>query len=239
MASNLEKVTVAQDYAQNDVPATYYAPAQSASPTESLEKERRLASMDKERRMSSSNPNIDTTLAVLDLVHERSAHHPMNWPSWKRWTIAFFYCTLQSFVTLTSTTYVSAEFTIGLDFPASSQVLTLGQSLFILGTAVGPAFLGPLSDIGGRKWIYVASIALYAILNIGAAQAINLPMLIVFSFLIGLAGSTALSNVAGTISDLFGDRDIAGQAMAMFVASANIGPSLGYVQHYSFGRSFY
>lgn len=52
-------------------------------------------------------------------------------------------------------------------------------------------------------------------------------MLIVFSFLIGVAGSTALSNVAGTIADLFGDRDMAGQAMAMFVASANIGPSLG------------
>lgn len=52
-------------------------------------------------------------------------------------------------------------------------------------------------------------------------------MLIIFMLLAGTAGSTALSNVAGTIADLFGDRDIAGQAMAMFVCSANIGPSLG------------
>lgn len=75
--------------------------------------------------------------------------------------------------------------------------------------------------------MYVVSILLYAILNIGTALAINLPMLIIFSFLIGFAGSTALSNVAGTIADLFGDRDVAGQAMALFVCSANIGPSVG------------
>ena len=52
-------------------------------------------------------------------------------------------------------------------------------------------------------------------------------MLIVFMFLCGIAGSTALSNVAGTIADLFGDVDGAGQAMALFVMSANIGPSIG------------
>lgn len=117
-----------------------------------------------------------------------------------------------------------------------------------------------VSDIGGRKWVYVASITAYAILNFvsipkwsfrnkkealsaapvfpwlldhsadmfqGTAYARNLPMLIIFMFLIGVAGSTALSNVAGTIADLFGDVDGAGQAMALFVVSANTGPSLG------------
>lgn len=83
------------------------------------------------------------------------------------------------------------------------------------------------SDIGGRKWIYVVSIGVYAILNIGTALARNLPMLIIFQFLCGVAGSTALSNVAGTIADLFGNLDGAGQPMALFVMSANYGPSIG------------
>lgn len=52
-------------------------------------------------------------------------------------------------------------------------------------------------------------------------------MLIIFQFLCGTAGSVALSNVAGTIADLFGDSDGAGQPMALFVASANTGPSIG------------
>lgn len=52
-------------------------------------------------------------------------------------------------------------------------------------------------------------------------------MLIIFQFLAGTAGSVALCNVAGTIADLFGDSDGAGQPMALFVASANAGPSFG------------
>ncbi len=48
------------------------------------------------------------------------------------------------------------------------------------------------------------AVLLYAILNIGTALADNFPMLVIFCFLIGVAGSVALNNVAGTISDLFG-----------------------------------
>jgi MFS family permease len=169
----------------------------------------------------------DNTIAILELVHAKDVHHPMHWPAWKRWGIILLYCSLQMFVTITSTSYIGAEYDIMQKWGGSTQVVTLGQSMFIVGNAVGPAFMGPLSDIGGRKWVYVASITCYAILNFGTAYARNLPMLIIFMFLAGTAGSTALSNVAGTIADLFGDVDGAGQAMALFVVSANVGPSIG------------
>lgn len=123
------------------------------------------------RQHSSVAMAQDHTLAVLDLVQEQDTHHPMHWPAWKRWSITLLYCSLQIFVTLTSTTYVSAEYDIGLSFPAGTQVITLGQSMFILGTAIGPAFMGPLADMGGRKWVYVVSILMYAILNIVSIAA--------------------------------------------------------------------
>jgi hypothetical protein len=87
----------------------------------------------------------DTTMAILDLVKANDVHHPMNWPSWKRWVIITIYCFLQLFVTLTSTTYISAEWMIKEKWGGSTQVVTLGQSLFIVGNAVGPAFMGPLA----------------------------------------------------------------------------------------------
>ncbi|EXJ95398.1 hypothetical protein A1O1_00519 [Capronia coronata CBS 617.96] len=166
-------------------------------------------------------------LELLEKIRSTDDAHPQRWPLWKKWPIVFIYCLLQAFVTITSTSYVSVEFLIQEKWPSTTQVVTLGQSMFVVGTAVGPAFLGPLSDIGGRKWVYVGSILLYAILNIGTALADNLPMLIIFCFLIGVAGSVALSNVAGTIADLFGDADDAAQPMALFVLSANFGPSFG------------
>ncbi|KAI0123567.1 vitamin b6 transporter bsu1 [Xylariales sp. AK1849] len=170
----------------------------------------------------------DVALAALRRVTTADPAHPVHWNLLKKWIITTIYCLLQVFVTLTSTTYVSAEFLIEEKFNVSNtQVVALGQSMFIVGTAVGPAFLGPLSDIGGRKWVYVGSIFLYALVNIGCALPLNLAMLIIFQFLSGMTGSVALCNVAGTIADLFGDQDGAGQPMALFVASANIGPSVG------------
>ncbi|KAH0251653.1 MFS multidrug transporter-like protein, partial [Aureobasidium melanogenum] len=174
------------------------------------------------RRASGTTP-----LDVLEQIKGTDEAHPMHWGLWKKWFVITVYCLLQVYVTMTSTMYVSVESLIQDKFPCTLQVVTLGQSMFIIGTAVGPVFLGPLSDLGGRKWVYVGSILLYAILNIGCALAYNLPMLIIFCFLVGVAGSTALSNVAGTIIDLFGAEDGAGQPMALFVLSSNYGASLG------------
>ena len=91
------------------------------------------------------NPSSDSPLAILDLVKQQDAYHPVHWATWKKWAIITAYCLLQVFVTITSTSYVSAEFLITAKFGGSTQVVTLGQSMFIVGNAVGPAFLGPLS----------------------------------------------------------------------------------------------
>jgi len=81
-------------------------------------------------------------------------------------------------------------------------------------------------DIAGRRWVYAGSCLLYAIFNIGCALPRNIAQLIIFSFLSGVAGSTACTNVAASVSDMF-RYSHAGQAMALFVVSANVGPSIG------------
>jgi MFS family permease len=82
------------------------------------------------------------------------------------------------------------------------------------------------SDIAGRRWVYVGSCLLFAIFNIGGALPQNIAQTIIFSFLSGVAGSTAATNVAASVSDMFAYK-YAGQAMALFVVSANVGPSIG------------
>ena len=87
----------------------------------------------------------DSPLGILQQIDLHDQHHPIHWPVWKKWYIISVYCSLQILVTINSTSYVSAEFLIQEQFGGSTQVITLGQSLFIVGNAVGPAFLGPLS----------------------------------------------------------------------------------------------
>jgi hypothetical protein len=102
----------------------------------------------KEKGSSPLQPSQDdTALALLQKIKSHDLSHPMYWPWWKKWIIISIYCLLQIFVTLTSTTYVSAEFLIQERYGSTTQVITLGQSMFIVGNAVGPAFLGPLSYV--------------------------------------------------------------------------------------------
>lgn len=86
-----------------------------------------------------------STLAALQRVKTADEHHPIHWSPWKKWFVVFWYCLLQVFVTMTTTSYVSAEFLVQEQYGGTTQVVALGQSMFIIGTAVGPAFLGPLS----------------------------------------------------------------------------------------------
>lgn len=114
---------------------------------DSSDNEKHPRSVEGDHAAAAASPD-DTAIMMLELVKAQDQHHPMHWPTWKRWSIITFYCWMQVFVTLTSTTYVSAEYYIGNDFKGpdySSQLVTLGQSMFIIGTAVGPAFMGPLS----------------------------------------------------------------------------------------------
>jgi hypothetical protein len=104
-----------------------------------------------------------TALEILQLVTPDHEYHPIHWPTWKKWVINSIYCLLEIFVTIGQTEYVSIEYLIQEKFGGSPQVITLGQSLFIVGNAgmsasryslqvhncvdllvVGPAFLGPL-----------------------------------------------------------------------------------------------
>lgn len=123
----------------------------------STEDERKTSTPDTEATSFSKSGSIDavalvpsglpeeTAAVIIDLIKANEVYHPIHWSVWKRWSIIIVYCFLQVFVCLPGTSYISIEPLIQQKWGGSTQVVTLGQSLFILGTAVGPVFLGPLS----------------------------------------------------------------------------------------------
>ncbi|GME76188.1 unnamed protein product [Ambrosiozyma monospora] len=122
--------------------------------------------------------------------------HPMHWDTKYKYFLVLVYCSYEVFITMTSTTYVAAEGLVEEKWNVKPQVATLGQSMLILGNALGPAFLGPLSDIAGRKWVYVFTTLLFTLFNFGTAYAQNMGMMAIFMFFLGLWGSCSLCNVA-------------------------------------------
>ena len=66
-------------------------------------------------------------------------------------------------------------------------------SIFVLAYAVGPLFLGPLSEIYGRVIVLQLANLVYLAFNIGCGFAKSKGMLIAFRFLSGLGGSAPLA----------------------------------------------
>lgn len=85
---------------------------------------------------------------------------------------------------------ISAELNITNDVEKN---LTL--SIFVLAYAVGPLFLGPLSEMYGRVIILQVTNLLYLFFNLGCGLAQTKGQLIAFRFLAGLGGSAPLVRV--------------------------------------------
>ncbi|KAJ3560579.1 hypothetical protein NPX13_g9254 [Xylaria arbuscula] len=129
-------------------------------------------------------------------------------------------------VTCTSSIYTATYSQMNPEFHQSEIVATLGLSTFVLGIALGPLFLGPLSEFYGRRPIYLISWTMFVVWVIPSAVAHNSATIITTRFINGFVGSAFLSVAGGTVSDVF-RRDQIQSPMTIISLSPFIGPSLG------------
>ncbi|KAJ5923367.1 MFS multidrug transporter [Penicillium verhagenii] len=152
--------------------------------------------------------------------------NPHNWSRKYRWLV-----TLIASSVVVCVAYGSAVVTGGLGlieakYNVSLEVAILTCSIMVCGFAVGPLLWSPLSEIIGRRPVYIVSFALYTIFNIPCAIAPNIGTLLVCRFLCGVFSSSGLSLAGGTIADIW-DLEERGMAIAYFAAAPYCGPVLG------------
>ena len=112
------------------------------------------------------------------------------------------------------------------DFGNSRIISVLGLSMFVLGIGCGPLCFSPLSEIYGRRPIYLVAWSMYVIWIIPQAVSRNIETMIVGRFLCGFSGSTFLAVSGGTVGDLFAKHELQ-YPMAIFSVSPFIGPCIG------------
>lgn len=153
--------------------------------------------------------------------------NPRNWSSLKK-NVNVGLVSLLCFITPVA----SAMFAPGVpkvmqDFHSNNDELaSFVVSIYVLGFAMGPMILAPLSETYGRLPIYFITNVLFVIFTAACAVSSNLNMLIGFRFLAGAAGSSGLANGGGTISDLI-IQEKRGAAMALFGIGPLLGPVVG------------
>lgn len=153
-------------------------------------------------------------------------HNPLSFSASKKWLITAVVTTSVFAVTLTSSAYSASSEQILTEFRSSKEIFALGIALFVLGFAVGPPVWAPISELYGRRILFVASHALIVAFVAAAAGCANMPSLLAFRLLAGIFGASPLTNSGGVIADLFPHSE-RGLAMAVFAAAPFMGPMLG------------
>lgn len=155
-------------------------------------------------------------------------HNPKNWPQKKKW-MATVTVSLFTFISPVASTMVAPALTqLADDLGTRHDMLltSITLSAFILGFAIGPLLLGPLSELFGRRIILQLSNLFFFAFNLAAGFATSSGEMIAFRFLSGLGGSAPLGIGGGVLADLWSPME-RGKAMALYSLMPLLGPAIG------------
>jgi DHA2 family multidrug resistance protein len=109
---------------------------------------------------------------------------------------------------------------------ASSDQITWVLTSYIVAAAIMTPLSGWLADRIGRKQMFLLSIGGFTVASMLCGIATNLPELVLFRLLQGVAGAALIPLSQAVLLDIW-PREQHGQAMAIWGAGAILGPVLG------------
>lgn len=157
----------------------------------------------------------------VDFV-ENDPQDPRNWSILYRAFVIFvmsFSCTT---VVLYGTAYTASLAGVMDYFHITRVIATLGLTVFLLGMAVGCLFAPPLSELYGRKPIYLFSMAVFVITVIPTALAKNYAGILIPRFISGIGSAAFITITAGSVNDV-----VRPKYRALAISIWSIGPING------------
>lgn len=117
----------------------------------------------------------------------------------------------------------------------NSAESSLLVSVYVIGLAIGPLLLSPLSKVYGRNPVMHIANLVFLVATVLCAVSVNLPMLIIFRLVMGLACCIPVTLGGGFVADLMA-REERGTALSLWAIGPLlvillIIPVLGFVIH--------
>lgn len=153
--------------------------------------------------------------------------NPKNWSKKRRWGATLVVSSFTFISPVSSSMVAPAIASIAMDFNIANEVeQQMVLSVFILAYAVGPLFLGPLSEIFGRVHVLQLANLFFLVFNSAAGASKNKGEMIAFRFLSGLGGSAPLAVGGGVLSDCWKPEE-RGRAISIYSLAPLLGPAIG------------
>ncbi|KAF2684806.1 MFS general substrate transporter [Lentithecium fluviatile CBS 122367] len=164
---------------------------------------------------------------IVDWDGPDDPENPLNWSKGRKWGLIACLGAVTLVTPLASSFFAPGVPQVLKTFNETSNIIAgLVVSIYILGFAIGPLIIAPMSELYGRFIVYHICNFLFVIFTIACALSNSMSMLIAFRVLAGCAGSAPLTMGGGTIADIFPPQERAG-AMAIWSIGPLLGPVLG------------
>ncbi|KAF7557269.1 hypothetical protein G7Z17_g806 [Cylindrodendrum hubeiense] len=172
-----------------------------------------------------NEPNTDPN--IVDWDGPDDPENPLNWSSSKKNMHVVIVSLFSLSANLAATMFAPGAQQLADEFRVTdSTVEAMTVSLYVLGFALGPIILAPLSELYGRLIIYHFCNIAYFAFTIGCAFSTDVGMFLAFRIICGCAASGPMSIGGGTVADIT-PQEQRGKAMALFAMGPLIGPVIG------------
>lgn len=162
-----------------------------------------------------------------EIDFDDDGENPQDWTMLKKGTIIFIMSFSTLVVVMYSTSYTSGIPGMMSTFDITSKTLiVLGVTTYLAGLALGSIVLAPLSEMYGRRPVYLIAVFMFTVLIIPCALAKNLETILVVRFFGAIAGSAMISNAPGTVADIVSD-DYRALAFSVWSIGPMNGPVVG------------
>jgi MFS family permease len=179
-----------------------------------------LEMLAQDRKSEDGDPFLVAFAGPLD------SDDPKNWSKGRKWAVTDVLSATGFNRIMVSTIMAPALGTIASEFHMSSTESALALSIYLLATAFGPLFIGPLSEVYGRKPVLHASNVWFLVWNVACGFATSKELLIASRFLAGFGASAIYALAGGVLGDMWRPEE-RGTSLSMYLLIPLLGSAVG------------
>lgn len=134
---------------------------------------------------------------------EDDPDNPRNWPKMRKYVNTAVVALMSILSPLASSMFTPGIEDIAKGLNTTPETVIGCTTGFVVTLGIGPLFLAPMSEIFGRRKLYLICFTIFTLLQIPTALSPNIETLIAMRTISGFFGAVGVANGGGTISDMF------------------------------------
>jgi MFS family permease len=182
--------------------------------------------MDVELAAIQRNASKDGDQFLIAFAEPYDTDNPKDWPTGRKWAVTDVLATTGFNRIMVSTIVAPALPIIAAELDMNSAESAMALSIYLLATAIGPLFIGPLSEVYGRKPILHASNIWFLVWNLVCGFAKTKQVLIASRFLAGFGASAIYALASGVLSDVWRPEQ-RGRSLGVYLLIPLLGAAVG------------